>query len=336
MASIRLNLVKAVLLDKPGPPSSLRVDEISIPRPEVGEALVKVCATSLNPVDYKVAAQGYEGWHYPHILGVDVAGVIESIGEGVVSWNRGDHVFYHTTWRKNGSYAEFNVAPAHTFARIPEGISFVEAATLPCAALTAYSALYRRLHIREGDIVLVHAAAGGVGGFAVQLAKVAKAFVIGTCSAPNAKYVRELGADEVINYRSEDVFQRAKAIAGDQGIDAIIDNIGPSNGVDNLGLLGPEGGLACIAGIPDLSVVPDLPYSISIHDIGLGGVLASPAFRRRQEDLGRMATELMTLVKEGKIRPTVAEQITLEAIPEALKRVAEGHVRGKIVAKVQS
>ena len=100
--------------------------------------------------------------------------------------------------------------------------------------------------------------------------------------------------------------------------------------------LGPEGGLACIAGIPDLTVVPDLPYSISIHDIGLGGVLASPAFRRRQEDLGRMATELMALVQDGKIRPTVAEQITLEAIPKAFERLAEGHVRGKTVARVQS
>jgi NADPH:quinone reductase-like Zn-dependent oxidoreductase len=105
----------------------------------------------------------------------DVAGVIETIGESVVSWNPGDQVFYHTTWRKDGSYAEFNVAPAHTFARVPGGISFVDAATLPCAALTAYCALYRRLHVREGDIVLVHAAAGGVGGFAVQLAKAAKA-----------------------------------------------------------------------------------------------------------------------------------------------------------------
>ena len=140
----------------------------------------------------------------------------------------------------------------------------------------------------------------------------------------------------LLHYRSEDVFQRAKTIAGDRGIDAIIDNIGPSNGVDNLALLGPEGGLACIAGIPDLSVVPDLPYSISIHDIGLGGVMASPAFRRRQEDLSRMATELMTLVQVGKIRPTVAEQITLEAIPKALERLAEGHVRGKIVARVES
>src|ERR1700738_2818977 len=295
--------MKAVLLDKLGPPSSLRICEISIPRPGVDEALVRVCATSLNPVDYKVAARGYEGWHYPHVLGVCVAGVIETMGESVVSWNPGDQVFYHTTWRKDGSYAEFNVAPAHTFARVPEGISFVDAATLPCAALTAYCALYRRLHIREGDIVLVHAAAGGVGGFAIQVAKAAKAFVIGTCSASNAEYVRELGADEVIDYRSEDVFQRAKAIAGDRGIDAIIDNIGPSNGVDNLGLLGPEGGLACIAGLPDLSVVPDLPYSISIHDIGLGGVMASPAFRRRREGFGRMATGLMAVGAVGEVRP---------------------------------
>lgn len=140
----------------------------------------------------------------------------------------------------------------------------------------------------------------------------------------------ELGANEVINYRSEDVFRRAKAIAGDRGIDTIIDDIGPSNGVDNLGLLGPEGGLACIAGIPDLSVLPDLAYSISIHDIGLGGVLATPTFRRGKK-MARMATELMTLVEVEKITPTVVEQTTLEAIPKALHRLAEGHVRGKIV-----
>ena len=169
----------------------------------------------------------------------------------------------------------------------------------------------------------------GVGGFAVQLAKAANAFVIGTCSGGNKHYVQELGADGVIDYRTEDVFERAKAIAGDRGIDAIVDNIGPRNRIDNLRLLGPEGGLACIAGVPDLAVVPDLPYSIAIHDIGLGGVLVSTAFRRRQEDLGRMAAELMTLVQEGRIRSTVTEQITLEAIPGALERLAGGHVRGK-------
>ena len=326
--------MKAVLLDKPGPPSTLRIGEADSPVPGKEEALVRVYATSLKPVDYKVARQGYDLWRYPQIPGVDVAGVIEAVGEGVKNWKVGDKVFYHTTWRKPGSYAEFNVAPAHTFAAIPSGISFEQAAELPCAGLTAYSALYRRLHISEGDIALVHAAAGGVGGFAVQLAKAAKGFVIGTCSGPNKNYVKELGADEVIDYRSGDVFKRVYEIVGERGLDAIVDIVGPSNGVDNLRLLGPEGGVAFIAGFPDLSGVPDLPYSISIHDMGLGGVLKSPAFRRRQEDLGKMAAELMKLVVDNKVRSIATEQITLEEIPKALERLSGGHVRGKIVVKI--
>lgn len=328
--------MKAVFLDKPGPPFSLRIGEADIPVPGKEEALVRVYATSLNPVDYKVVSQGYHLWRYPHILGVDVAGVIEAVGESVENWNTGDKVFYHATWRRPGSYAEFNVAPAHTFAAIPSGISFEQAAELPVAGLTAYSALYRRLHICEGDIALVHAAAGGVGGFSVQLAKVAKAFVIGTCSGHNKGYVKQLGADEVIDYRSEDVFKRVNEIVGERGVDAIVDPVGPSNGVDNLRLLGPNGGVAFIAGFPDLSIVPDLPYSISIHDIGLGGVLASPAFRRRQEDLGKMAAELMKFVQDKKIRSIATEQITLEEIPGALERLSGGHIRGKIVVKIQS
>jgi NADPH2:quinone reductase len=107
--------------------------------------------------------------------------------------------------------------------------------------------------------VLVHAAAGGVGGFAVQLGKAAKAFVIGTCSSHNKDYVKELGADEVIDYRSENVFDRVKEIVGDRGVDAIIDTVGPSNGIDNLRLLGPEGGLACIAGFPTFQLCQTFP-----------------------------------------------------------------------------
>jgi NADPH:quinone reductase-like Zn-dependent oxidoreductase len=139
----------------------------------------------------------------------------------------------------------------------------------------------------------------------------------------------------VIDYRSGDVFKRVNEIVGERGVDAIVDTVGPSNGVDNLRLLGPEGGVAFIAGFPDLSGVPDLPYSISIHDIGLGGVLASPAFRRRQEDLGKMAVELMKLVEEKKVRSIATEEITLEEIPRALERLSRGHVRGKIVVKIQ-
>jgi NADPH:quinone reductase-like Zn-dependent oxidoreductase len=326
--------MKAVLLDAPGGPESLRFGAIADPVPGPEEILVAVQATSLNPVDYKVAAMGSDLWRYPHVLGVDVAGVVVEVGANVKGWKPGDRVYYVTTWRRPGGFAELHTVPAHTVAEIPESISFTDAAALPCAGLTAYCALHRRLHVKSGDQVLVHAGSGGVGGFAVQLANRAGAKVIATCSAANRDYVRDLGAAEVIDYRTEDVFRRAEELAGPQMYHGIIDTIGPRNGVDNLRLLAPEGGVAFIAGLPDLSAVDDLPYAIAIHDIGLGGVLVAPQFRRLQEDLGRMASELIALVASGEIRSTVSTVISLAEIPKALATLADGHVRGKIVARV--
>ena len=326
--------MKAILLDAPGPPSSLRIGELEDPVPSPNEVLVRVHAASLNPVDFKVAAIGSDLWTYPHVLGVDAAGIIEQAGAKVSDWLPGDRVFYHTTWRRPGAYAELNTVPSHTIARIPESVNYVDAAAIPCAGLTAYSSLYRRLHAKSGDLVLVHSGSGGVGGFAIQLAKRAGATVVTTCSAANTDYVRKLGADEVVDYRSENVFERARAIAGPRLFDAIIDTIGPKNGVDNLRLLAPEGGVAFIAGLPDLSRLDDLPYSIAIHDIGLGGVLVAPPFRRQQKDLAKMASEMIALVQQGEIHSTVSRVISLEDIPRSLATLAEGHVRGKIVAQL--
>jgi NADPH2:quinone reductase len=326
--------MKAILLDAPGPPSSLRTGELEDPVPSPDEVLVRVHAASLNPVDFKVAATGHEQWRYPHVLGVDAAGVIEQVGAKVTDWRPGDRVFYHTTWRRSGTYAELNTVPSHTIAKVPASMNYVDAAAIPCAGLTAYSALYRRLHCKSGDLVLVHSGSGGVGGFAIQLAKRVGATVVTTCSIGNADYVRSLGADEVVDYRTENVFERARQIAGPRLFDGIIDTIGPRNGVDNLRLLGPEGGVAFIAGIPDLSEIDDLPYSIAIHDIGLGGVLVGPQFRRQQEDLGNMASEMITLVERGEIGSTVSSVITLPDIPLSLATLAEGHVRGKTVVQL--
>jgi NADPH:quinone reductase len=326
--------MKAVLLDAPGPPSSLRIGETEDPAPSAQEVLVRICAAALNPVDFKVAAVGSDLWRYPHVLGVDAAGVIEQVGTEVTDWRPGDRVFYHTTWRRPGTYAELNTVPSHTIARIPEPVHYVDAAAIPCAGLTAYSSLFRRLHCKSGDLVLVHGGSGGVGGFAIQLAKRAGAIVVATCSAANADYVCKLGADEVVDYRHENVFQRVREIAGPRLFDAIIDTIGPKNGVDNLRLLGPEGGAAFIAGLPDLSGIDDLPYSIAIHDIGLGGVLVAPHFRRQQEDLAKMAFEMITLLQRGEIRSMVSRIISLEEIPQSLATLAEGHVRGKLVAQL--
>jgi NADPH2:quinone reductase len=326
--------MKAVLLYSPGPPPALRLGEIKDPVPSTGEVLVRVHATALNPVDFKVAAIGNELWRYPHVLGVDAAGVVEQVGADVADWRPGDRVFYHSTWRRFGTYAELHAVPSHTIARIPASVSYIDAAAIPCAGLTAYNALYRRLNCRFGDFVLVHGGSGGVGGFAIQLAKRVGATVVTTCSAANADYVQGLGADEVIDYRTEDVFARVRELAGPRLIDRIVDTIGPKNGVDNLRLLAPEGGVAFIAGIPDLSGIDDLPYSIAIHDIGLGGVLVAPQFRRQQEDLAKMASEMVALIERNEIRSTVSSVISLEEIPKSLATLAEGHVRGKIVAQL--
>jgi NADPH:quinone reductase len=165
-------------------------------------------------------------------------------------------------------------------------------------------------------------------------AKRVGATVVTTCSAANTDYVRGLGADEVIDYRAHDVFKRAQEVAGPRLFDAVIDPVGPRNGVDNLRLLSPEGGVAFIAGIPDLSSVADLPYSIAIHDIGLGGALVAPQFRHQQEDLAKMAAEMIALVDKGEIRSLVEQVISLEEIPKSLAVLAEGHVRGKMVAQI--
>jgi NADPH:quinone reductase len=326
--------MKAVLLDAPGPPSSLRIGELADPAPSPDEVLVRVHAASLNPVDFKVAATGSQLWSYPHVLGVDAAGVIEQVGANVTDWRPGDRVFYHATWRRRGTYAELNTVPSHTIAKIPESVTYVDAAAVPCAGLTAYNSLYRRLHCKSGDLVLIHGGSGGVGGFAIQLAKQLGATVVTTCSAANVDYARALGVDEVIDHRTENVFERARQIAGPRLFDAIIDTIGPRNGVDNLRLLAPEGGVAFIAGIPDLSSIDELPYSVAIHDIGLGGVLVAPQFRRQQEDLAKMASEMISLLERGEIRSLVSQVISLDQIPQNLATLAEGHVRGKIVARI--
>ena len=328
--------MKAVLLDEPGPPSSLRLGVRDDPTPSPGEVLVRVHATSLNPVDFKLAARGSDLWRYPHVLGVDAAGTIEQVGPEVSGWQPGDRVFYVSTWRRPGTYAELQAVPSHTIARLPASVSYSDAAAIPCAGLTAYNALHRRLNCQSGDLVLIHAGSGGVGGFAIQLAKRAGATVVTTCSAANADYVRKLGADEVIDYRTEDVFERAREIAGVTLFDRIVDTIGPKNGVDNLRLLAPEAGVAFIAGIPDLAEVDNLPYSIAIHDIGLGGAMVAPQFRRQQQDLAKIASEMIELVEQKEIRSTVSNIISLDEIPKHLATLAEGHVRGKIVAQVQN
>lgn len=327
--------MKALLLDQPGPPHTLYVSERPEPHPAAGQVRVKVYAAGLNPADYKFAQRGVSSWKYPHILGLDVAGVIDEIGEGVTQWQVGDSVYYHGDLSQPGGFAEWAIATAHAIAPLPSQVSFNEAAALPCAGFTAYQSLNHKLHIESGQTVLVQAGAGGVGGFAVQLATLAGSRVIATCSAENFDWVRQLGAADVLDYQTEYIPSKVREMTDGRGVDAIIDAVGSATATDGLEMLAFGGGIACVAALPDLSRFQSFGKALSVHDIALGGAYLA-GDRIAQAELALLGQKVGKLVSDRAISPMLQEVIRLENIPDALTRLSQRHVRGKIVAQLHS
>ena len=325
--------MKALVLPKPGKPDTLKIADRPVPKPGVGQVLVKVKAVGLNPVDYQVAESGWPDWEYPFILGLDVAGTIESLGDAVGGCKVGDAVFYHGNLSKPGGYAEYAIAPAHILGAKPENISFTEAAAIPCAGFTAYQILSRKIPVSAGQKILVHGGAGGVGGFAVQIARNMGLEIAATCSKNNFDFVNRLGAHHVIDYRTEDVTKRVQDITGGRGVDIVINTVDSQTATEDMARLAFGGHLACVAGLPDFSKIEPFTRALSIHESVLGGAHLS-GDRKSQEDLAAMANELIGWVKDGKISPMLSETISLESVPEALMRLAARHVRGKIVVKI--
>jgi NADPH2:quinone reductase len=324
--------MKALVLDKPGSFDDLHMADSPAPAPGPGDVRVRVAACGLNPVDYKLTGGGHPAWKYPFVLGLDGAGVIDAVGEGVSGWQVGDRVLYHGDLSRPGALAEYAITAAYGIARVPDGVSLVDAAALPCAGLTAYQAVFRKLHMRAGQIVLVHGGSGGVGGFGVQLAKYVGATVITTCSPRHAEYVKTLGADYALDYHT-DITPRVMAITEGCGVDAVIDVVGRESATQALDLLAFGGGLVCVEALPDFSRWHMYDKAISVHEIFLGGAHSS-GNPRAQADLGRMAGELAALVAGGHVQAMVTETVALDAVPDALRRLKEGSVRGKIVAAV--
>lgn len=326
--------MKALVLEKPGIPDSLYITEIPLPQPAAGEIRVQVHAVGLNPVDYKLAAGGFSTWSYPFILGLDVAGVVDAVGTDVTEWQVGEQVYYHGNLSKPGAYAEYTNANALAVAPLPEGISFTKAAAIPCAGFTAYHALHRRLHIQSKQTILIHGGAGGVGSFALQLASLAGLEVITTCSQSNFDYVQKLGAKHLIDYKNQDVVIRVKEITNDRGVDAILDTVGSETATTGLKMLAFNGGIACIAALPDFSNFKSFSLAASIHQIALGGAYLS-GDKKAIQDLGKMGREMGELVREKKVSPMLTEVISLEEIPKALNPLKGCHVRGKIVTEIR-
>ncbi|GIJ73590.1 NADP-dependent oxidoreductase [Virgisporangium ochraceum] len=295
--------------------------EITVPRPTPlpTEILVRVHAAGVNPTDWKARASGgFRLWGDPPILGFDVSGVVEAVGAGVTLFRPGDEVF-GMPWfpRQAGAYAEYVTAPARHFARKPVTIDHVAAAALPLAALTAWQALVDTADVRPGQRVLVHAAAGGVGHLAVQIAKARGAYVLGTARAAKHGFLRGIGVDEPIDYTAVDF---ASAV-GD--IDVVVDAIGGEYGERSLRVLRPGG------------ILVSLPSPAEDRWVGPAAALGVRAGFMLVEPDGAGLREIAALVERGELAVTVDAVLPLAEAAKAHELGETGRTTGKLVLAVE-
>jgi NADPH:quinone reductase-like Zn-dependent oxidoreductase len=306
--------MKAVTIHEFGGPEELLYEEMPVPEFGPGEILVKVHATAINPVDWKIR-EGYTKGKikFPFILGWDVAGIVEATGSLVSRFKTGDLVFALADFTRNGAEAEYVVVKTDAAARIPSTISMEEAAATPLAALTAWMMLFDKANLQPGQRILIHAASGGVGSFAVQFAKIAGAFVAGTTSDENIDYVKFLGADEVIDYKSEDFSKRLK------DYDVVLDTIGGVTQKRSLKVLKKGGVLVTTVQIEDKDLANS--YGVTLQS---GLVMAN----------GSRLQEIAGLIDEGKLKIFIDKTYDLKEVRAAQEYSQTGKVRGKIIVKV--
>jgi len=323
--------MKAIVYREYGAPDVLRLEEIEKPVPDDNQLLIKVRAASVNPLD----------WHYmegtPYIgrllgfgllqprvtrLGVDYAGTVEAVGKNVTAFKPGDDVFGGRT----GAFAEYVIASAEgSVVPKPAGVTFEQAASMPIAAVTALQALRDSGKLRPGQKVLINGASGGVGTFAVQIAKSFGANVTGVCSTRNVELVRSIGADQVIDYTKEDFTEGAPRY------DLIIDNVGNRPLLASRRVLTPDGKYVLIGGggVNAGRWVGGLvrPIRALVLSRFISQEMAMMLARLTKEDL----TILGDLVQTGKVKPVIDRRYRLSDVPDALRYLEQGHARGKVV-----
>jgi NADPH:quinone reductase-like Zn-dependent oxidoreductase len=310
--------VKAVVMTALGGPEVLELQDVERPEPIATEVLVRITAAGINPVDWKTRQRG--GYRDavgdpPLILGWDIAGVVEEIDSDVTRFAPGDRVF-GMPWfpRLANAYAEYATSPARQLARTPDGLTDEQAGGLPLAGLTAWQALVDFAEVGEGTRVLVHAAAGGVGHLAVQIAKARGAYVIGTAREEKHDFLRDLGADEAIDYTAGP-FEEAVS-----DIDVVFDLIaGEDYGLRSLETLRPGGLWLCIpADVPDAVAAAAREQSKRAVSF-----LVEPDYAGLES--------LAALADEGRLRVEIDESFPLAEAAEAHRRLEDGRARGKIV-----
>lgn len=309
--------MKAIVLNEIGSPEVLHIAELPTPNILSSEVLVKVKGISINPADTKLRSGGYFrelDLSTELVLGWDVSGEVVSIGDEVKNLKVGDRVFGMIRFPDLGkTYAEYVAAPAADLAVIPENISYEQAAVSTLSALTAYQTIIAKSGMKAGDKVLIHAAAGGVGHFAVQMAKSLGAYVLGTASPANRDFVLGLGADEHIDYRGTELEDKVK------DVDFVLDTLGAENIRRSLDLIKNGGKLITILhGIDD-----EITEKAKSKDIDISFHLVET----NNDNINAVAD----LLKNGVVKPHISHTFSFEQMPEAHKQQETGKTVGKVV-----
>jgi len=317
--------MRTVQIHKYGGLRVLKYEDTPRPEPNENEILIRVHAAGINPADWQIRSGRRSKLKKPFslILGADVSGIIEAVGNGVTDFKTGDAVFGMVNTQNGGAYAEYLTAPVSNIAHKPKSLDHIQAAALPVAALTAWQALFDAGELSTGQKVLIHAAAGGVGHIAVQLAKWKGAYVIGTASGRNENFLRKIGVDEFINYRTT----RFESVVRD--IDVVLESINRDIAVEaypgetlerSWGVLKKGGVLVSICARPS-------PETAAKY-----GVRAKHV--RPPEMKSSVLTDIAQIVDAGHVKPFINTVLPLKEARKAHKLSHKGHTRGKIVLRV--
>lgn len=319
--------MKALILKSFGGPQAFELCDVPKPVPQAGLVLVRVHATSINPLDFQVRRGDYPDLvQLPAITGHDVSGVVEAVGPGVTSFVPGDEVWYTPQiFDGQGSYAEYHVAAESIVGKKPAALSHLEAASLTLVGGTAWEALVVRAALRVGETILIHGGAGGVGHVAIQLAKAIGAKVFTTVREANSEFARRMGADVVIDYEKEDYVEAILRETAGRGVDVVFDTIGGntlSRSPDALAQLGR------VVSIVDISMPQNL--------VQAWGKNASYHFVFTRQNRGKL-DELSALIERGQLRPHVGAVYSLADIPLAHARLESPNngIQGKIAIAIE-
>lgn len=330
MATV-MPMMQAMVLDRFGGPEVLHPDTITRPSAAPGGVIVQVAYAGVNPADWKTR----EGWlssffeyQFPFVLGFDAAGVIAEVGESVTDLVVGDRVVTASNQGRGerGSYAQYVASDRERVVKLPDSVRFTDAAAMPTAGVTCWEALFDVGGVKKGSVVLINGGAGGMGSYAIQLAKMVGAQVAATCGPDNLDYICGLGADLAIDYRRGGVRDAVRSWAPD-GVDLVLDTVGQGTLLDSIGMV-KRGGI--VSPIATLIADEPMPDPVRAAELGVSVIPTMSNFANQERQLNALVEALAA----GAIRAPQIEILPLDLAAEAHRRVAAGHVRGKLLLEV--